>query len=334
MPSAPVTSSRSRPARAGGAGCTPTRRPTARSRARRTARGSAGRSARACCRPRRAAGSRAGTTTFFTRPALATTEPVAAPSPVENRFHTSRPDSRQIGNDGDARLQDDRERDVEDDEVEQRVEQRPREPEDAVLVLDLQLLADHPDEQLAVLPDPSEALAEPRARPDDARRWGNCGWHTVHGSRPGRRKPCSGRSVAGSMTVRRLTNARPFPPLRSVLSSLRRNAALRSRRVSATGRCNRRSERASPIWSLVRARADRSRRCMRRDFAILQHGEDGLIAALLERIEFAVARSSRSVPPTERRTARARSPSGAGADTGSRPTVAGRRPPRSPATST
>ena len=92
-----------------------------------------------------------GNDTFLTRPELATTEPVAAPSPVENRFHTSRPDNSQIGKRRDARAEDDRERDVEDDEVEQRVEQRPREPEDAVLVLDLQLVADHADEQLAAL---------------------------------------------------------------------------------------------------------------------------------------------------------------------------------------
>ena len=41
-----------------------------------------------------------GNETFFTRPELATTDPVAAPSPVENRFHTSRPERSQIGNAG------------------------------------------------------------------------------------------------------------------------------------------------------------------------------------------------------------------------------------------
>ena len=58
----------------------------------------------------------------------------------------------------DARLQDQLEHDVEDDEVQERVQQRPHEAEDAVLVLDLQLLAHHPDEELAVLDDPHEAL--------------------------------------------------------------------------------------------------------------------------------------------------------------------------------
>ena len=65
--------------------------------------------------------------------------------------------------------QDDRERDVEHHEVEQRVEQRPREPEDAVLVLDLQLVADHADEQLAALDDPGEPLPCGHPRPHDRR---------------------------------------------------------------------------------------------------------------------------------------------------------------------
>ncbi len=41
-----------------------------------------------------------GNDTFFTRPAFATTDPVAAPSPVENRFHTSSPERSQIGKAG------------------------------------------------------------------------------------------------------------------------------------------------------------------------------------------------------------------------------------------
>ena len=68
--------------------------------------------------------------------------------------------------------------DVEDDEVQQRVQQRPREAEDAVLVLDLELFADHPDEQLAVLDDARKPLAGAICGPDDsaraspeARRW-------------------------------------------------------------------------------------------------------------------------------------------------------------------
>ena len=41
-----------------------------------------------------------GNATFLTSPALATTDEHAAPRAVENRFHTSRPDSRKIGNAG------------------------------------------------------------------------------------------------------------------------------------------------------------------------------------------------------------------------------------------
>ncbi len=43
-----------------------------------------------------------GNETFLTRPALATTELQAPASPVEKRFHTSRPDSRKIGKPGTA----------------------------------------------------------------------------------------------------------------------------------------------------------------------------------------------------------------------------------------
>ena len=41
-----------------------------------------------------------GNATFFTSPAFATTDKQAADSPVEKRFHTSRPDSKKIGNSG------------------------------------------------------------------------------------------------------------------------------------------------------------------------------------------------------------------------------------------
>ena len=43
-----------------------------------------------------------GKATFLTSPALPTTEPHAPARPVENRFHTSKPDSRKIGNPGTA----------------------------------------------------------------------------------------------------------------------------------------------------------------------------------------------------------------------------------------
>ena len=60
------------------------------------------------------------------------------------------------------------EHDGEDHEVERRVEQRPDEPEDAVLVLDLQLLADEVPKQLPVLPDQHEPLDRGRSlRPVD-----------------------------------------------------------------------------------------------------------------------------------------------------------------------
>ena len=62
-----------------------------------------------------------GNDTFLIRPAFPTTAPVAAPSPAENRFHTSRPDSRNSGKAGMPGAEDQVEGDVEDDEVEQRV---------------------------------------------------------------------------------------------------------------------------------------------------------------------------------------------------------------------
>ena len=41
-----------------------------------------------------------GNATFFTSPAFATTDVQAEPSAVEKRFHTSRPESKKIGNSG------------------------------------------------------------------------------------------------------------------------------------------------------------------------------------------------------------------------------------------
>ena len=108
-----------------------------------------------------------GNDTFFTRPALATTDDVAVAEPRREQVPDEQARQQPDRERRDARAEDDAERDVEDDEVEQRVEQRPREPEDAVLVLDLQLLADHPDEQLAVLDDPHQALPGGDAGPDD-----------------------------------------------------------------------------------------------------------------------------------------------------------------------
>ena len=273
-------------------------------------------------------------------PELATIDPVRAGEPGREQVPHEQTREQEERERGDRGLQDDLERDVEDDEVEQRVDERPGEPENAVLVPDLQLLARHPDEELPVLPDTSDALAEPRARPDDARRWGNCGWHTVHGSRPGRRKPCSGRSVAGSMTVRRLTNARPFPPLRSVLSGLRRNARLAlASRVGDRPRLQQ-AEAERAVADLVRWCAPRADPIAPLHAAetsqFSQHGEDGLIAALLERID---VRSRTFVEigaadGKENCTRRARRAGLARILVRGRPAAARRPPPRSPATST
>ncbi len=102
------------------------------------------------------------------------------------------------------RTEDDRERDVEDDEVQQRVQQRPREPEDAVLVLDLQLVADHPDEELAALDDAGEPLPGRDPGPDDrrfaARRAALELWrrgHVGHVTPLGQPQPGSDRAVIG-----------------------------------------------------------------------------------------------------------------------------------------
>ena len=84
---------------------------------------------------------------------MPTIEPVPPPMPAEKRFYGSSPESRKIGNVRDRRRHELGEDDVEHDQVEQRVQQRPHEPEGRVLVLDLQFLADQVAEQLAVLPD-------------------------------------------------------------------------------------------------------------------------------------------------------------------------------------
>ena len=99
-----------------------------------------------------------GNHTLPTRPALPTIEPVPPPRPAENRLYGSRPASRKIAKYGIDGRDEVREDDVEHHEVEQRVQQRPHEPERAVLVLDLQLLADQVAEELAVLPDLAEPL--------------------------------------------------------------------------------------------------------------------------------------------------------------------------------
>ena len=77
-------------------------------------------------------------------------------------MYGSRPDEQEDREVRDRRRDEVREDQVEDDQVEHRVEQRPHEPERAVLVLDLQLLAHEGAEELAVRPD----VAEP---PDRAR---------------------------------------------------------------------------------------------------------------------------------------------------------------------
>ena len=170
MPSAPVTSSSATSATAA-AGRTPTRRSTGRPRAPRTARGSAGRSGRACCRPTASGRISRGNDTFFTRPGVAD-DRAASRRRARSRRGSTRagPTAGRSGTPGSPVPRICLERDVEDDEVEQRVQQRPREAQDAVLVLDLQLLAHHPDEQLAVLHDATEAFDRPDARFDDIAR--------------------------------------------------------------------------------------------------------------------------------------------------------------------
>ena len=74
-------------------------------------------------------------------------------------------------------------------QVEQRVQQRPREAEDAVLVLDLELLAGHPDEELVVGDDPPETLEDRSAGSNDAcvrdtRSARDRFWHNGQVSRP------------------------------------------------------------------------------------------------------------------------------------------------------
>ena len=172
-----------------------------RPRSRRRAPCSAGRSARACCRPRRAEGSRAGTTTFLTSPALATTEPVARAEPGREQVPHEQARQQEDRELRDAGAEDLLEGDVEHDEVEQRVQQRPGEAQDAVLVLDLQLFARHPDEQLAVLDDPPKTLDHRGARSNDAcvahGPFGACTgvWHTRQVSRQGRLSRAGRRAI-------------------------------------------------------------------------------------------------------------------------------------------
>src|SRR5262249_47254732 len=69
----------------------------------------------------------------------------------------------------DAAPEDELEDDVEHHQVQRRVEHRPREAEDAVLVLDLQLGAGERHEQLAVAPDVAEPFPQPDLRRAEAR---------------------------------------------------------------------------------------------------------------------------------------------------------------------
>ena len=219
-----------RSARAAATGCTPTRR------ASRTI-ASTTNSTRLCRKkctsmlPTAASGriSR-GNDTFFTSPAFATTDrsPRREPGREEVPHEQAREQAdRERGN---ARAEDLRERDVEDHEVEQRVEQRPREPEDAVLVLDLELFADHPDEELAVLRRcAGSARATDHAGPDDRRahaRGARDGlWHSgqVSGHCPGSRcqapgvqpQPGPDRAVIGRRLGQHLAADAPSTPPRT-----------------------------------------------------------------------------------------------------------------------
>lgn len=91
------------------------------------------------------------------------------------------------------------------------------------------------------------------------------------------------------MTVAGRTNAMPFPPLRSVLSGLRRNARLALASRFGDRRRLQRAEAERAVADLVRWCAPRAdpiaslHAAERSQFS--QHGEDGLIAALLERID-------------------------------------------------
>ena len=147
-----------------------------------------------------------GNETFFTSPALATTEPSARAEPGREQVPHEQARQQEDRERRDAASRGSSERDVEDDQVEQRVQQRPREAQDAVLVLDLQLLARHPDEQLAVRDDPPKALDHGGARSNDAcvahGPFGACTgvWHTRQVSRrvafPGSGRRCDTRSRA------------------------------------------------------------------------------------------------------------------------------------------
>ena len=68
-------------------------------------------------------------------------------------FHTSRPENKKITKLGMPFLQEDAEDDGVDDQRQGRREHRPEEPEERVLVLDLDLGADQVDQQLAATPD-------------------------------------------------------------------------------------------------------------------------------------------------------------------------------------
>ena len=143
----------------------------------------AGRSARARHRSRRAAGSRAGTRPCRRGPRCRRSSRSRRRGPPEKRFQGRSPASRKIGKFGISILQDHLEDDVEDHEVQRRVEQRPEEAERAVLVLDLQLLAGEVHQELAVGPDDRRAAGAGRVgtrRPGAATRsrlrWSRARW--------------------------------------------------------------------------------------------------------------------------------------------------------------
>ena len=92
---------------------------------------------------RRAAGSRAGTTPCSRGRRCRRSSRSRRRARPRTGSTRAGPTAGRAGRPGSPAPRIELEHDVEDDEVQQRVHQRPREPERAVLVLDLQLLADH-----------------------------------------------------------------------------------------------------------------------------------------------------------------------------------------------
>ena len=123
--------------------------------------------------------------------------------------------ARQI--DGEVRdpvLQDELEDDVIHRQRRRRVQHRPEEPEDALLVLDLQLFAHQPEEQLSIAPDVAQSLRQRDLRGDDATGNSACcelmvlrcsvrrrSARSSHSSdRPARRPTSGWRSLSGHLT--------------------------------------------------------------------------------------------------------------------------------------